>query len=153
MIAVVQRVTEASVSVEASGHHAAIGPGLCVLLCVETGDNSAEADWMAGKLARLRIFSDDQDRMNRSIQETRGEILLISQFTLAGESAKGNRPSFIHAAPPDAAARLCDEVARRLRHEHAVPVKCGEFGAIMAVKLVNDGPVTIILTKGERHST
>jgi len=154
MIAVVQRVTEASVHVEATGHHAAIGPGLCVLLCVETGDSAAaEADWMAGKLARLRIFRDEQDRMNRSVQEMRGEILLISQFTLAGDCAKGNRPSFIHAAPPEDAARLCDEVARRLRDEHGVPVKCGEFGAMMAVRLVNDGPVTIILTKGERHAT
>ena len=101
MIAVVQRVSRASVTVESPKHHAEIGPGLCVLLCAVQGDTEAEADWMAGKLARLRIFRDEQDKMNRSVQDIKGEALVISQFTLAGETSNGNRPSFIGAAAPE----------------------------------------------------
>jgi D-aminoacyl-tRNA deacylase len=145
MIAVVQRVSSASVGVESSGYHAAIGPGLCVLLCAERDDGEHEAAWMAGKLARLRIFRDEQDRMNRSVQDVRGEVLLISQFTLAGDCSKGNRPSFIAAAEPAQGQMLYERVGALLASEHRVPVRYGVFGAMMTVSIVNDGPVTLIV--------
>lgn len=151
MIALIQRVTEASVAVEADGYHATIGPGLCVLLCAEDTDTEQEADWIAGKIARLRIFRDDQDKMNRSVQDVRGEVLVVSQFTLSGDCAKGNRPSFVHAAEPESGKRLYEDVARRLEEVHGLPVKTGRFGAMMQVALVNDGPVTIILKRRVRH--
>ena len=151
MIAVVQRVTRASVDVEPTdgqrGRHAAIEAGLCVLLGVEDGDTAAEADWVAGKLARLRIFRDDDGKMNRSVQETGGSILLVSQFTLVGDCAKGNRPSFVHAADPADGERLYEHVANALRTEHGLAVATGVFGAMMSVSLVNDGPVTLIVRK------
>jgi D-aminoacyl-tRNA deacylase len=148
MLAVVQRVTAASVTVEADDYHAAIGPGLCVLLCAERGDGPAEAEWMAGKLARLRIFRDEQGRMNRSIQEIGGEVLLVSQFTLAGDCSKGNRPSFIAAADPDVGRTLYEHVGRLIQGEHGVAVKWGVFGAMMQVSLTNDGPVTVVVRSG-----
>lgn len=147
MIAVVQRVSRASVTVEAEHYRAEIGAGLCVLLGVENGDDDAQAAWMAGKLARLRIFRDDDDRMNRSVQDIGGSILLVSQFTLAGDCSKGNRPSFIKAAAPDEGIRLYERVATQLR-SHDVPVETGIFGAMMDVELVNDGPVTLIVRSG-----
>jgi D-aminoacyl-tRNA deacylase len=124
---------------------------LCVLLCAEQGDSDADADWMAGKLARLRIFRDEQDKMNRSVQDINGEALVISQFTLAGETSKGNRPSFINAAPPEKGSRLYERVCETLARDHHVPVKKGIFGAMMLVELVNDGPVTLIV-RTERNA-
>ena len=154
MIAVVQRVSRASVTVEDQNYHAEIGAGLCVLLCAEQGDMDADADWMAGKLARLRIFKDDQDKMNRSVQDIHGEALVISQFTLAGETSKGNRPSFINAASPELGNRLYERVCELLQRKHHVPVKKGIFGAMMQVELVNDGPVTLIVrTVGKEVSS
>jgi D-tyrosyl-tRNA(Tyr) deacylase len=149
MIAVVQRVSQASVAVDAEAYHAAIGPGLCVLLGVEAGDDESDAAWMAGKLARLRIFADDQQKMNRSVQDVGGAVLLISQFTLAGDCSRGNRPSFVAAAEPVTGRRLYELVARLLQDEHAISVKTGVFGAMMQVALVNDGPVTVILRSRE----
>jgi D-tyrosyl-tRNA(Tyr) deacylase len=146
MIAVVQRVREAAVSAE-GGRHAAIGPGLCILLCAERGDGDAEADWMARKLAQLRIFADEADLMNRSVQETGGSALVVSQFTLAGDCRKGNRPSFVQAAEPDLGRRLYERVCAALREAHGVPVATGWFGAMMQVSLVNDGPVTLIVRR------
>lgn len=134
-------------TVEAEGYRAAIGHGLCVLLGVEQGDGDADAQWMAGKLARLRIFRDDQDKMNRSVQDVAGEVLLVSQFTLAGDCAKGNRPSFIAAADPDQGRALYELVGRLLHSEHGLGVKTGVFGAMMQVSLVNDGPVTLIVRR------
>ena len=148
MIAVVQRVASASVTVEAEGYRAAIGRGLAILLAVVRGDGEAEATWMAGKLARLRIFPDDEGRMNRSVQETGGEVLLVSQFTLAGDCRKGNRPSFVDAADPDEGRRLYERVGHLLETDHGVPVETGRFGAMMQVELVNDGPVTLIVERG-----
>jgi D-tyrosyl-tRNA(Tyr) deacylase len=145
MIAVVQRVARASVSVREDGYAARIGPGLCVLLGVEEGDGEEEAAWMARKLAHLRIFRDEQDRMNRSVTEVGGEILLVSQFTLAGDCSKGNRPSFVRAAEPTLGERLYEAVASQLRQQHGMQVATGRFGAMMEVELVNDGPVTIIV--------
>ncbi len=145
MIAVVQRVTRASVV--AGEHRAAIGAGLCVLLGVEVGDGEGEAEWVAAKLARLRIFRDDEDRMNRSVQDIDGSVLLVSQFTLAGDCSRGNRPSFVGAAEPEIGERLYERVAEHLRTTHGLPVGTGLFGAMMQVELVNDGPVTIIVRR------
>ncbi len=147
MIAVVQRVTEATVTVEATGYRASIGPGLCVLLAVERDDTSDDALWMTGKLARLRIFRDHQDKMNRSVQEVDGRILLVSQFTLAGDCTRGNRPSFVNAAEPEAGERLFNLVQEHLVNEYGLVVATGVFGAMMQVHLVNDGPVTLVIRR------
>jgi D-tyrosyl-tRNA(Tyr) deacylase len=142
MKAVVQRVQKASVTVgeETVG---AIGPGLLVLLGVAAGDRPADADYLAGKIAHLRIFEDESGKMNRSLIDTGGQMLVISQFTLLGDCTRGRRPSFIHAAPPDVASGLYQKFADRVR-EMGIGVQTGRFQAIMAVSLVNDGPVTLI---------
>lgn len=145
MIAVIQRVQSASVSVAEENYCAEISAGLCVLLGVEQGDDETDAQWMAGKIARLRIFRDEQDKMNLSVQEIRGSILLVSQFTLAGDCSKGNRPSFITAAAPPLGKELYERIGELLRSEHQLPVKTGIFGAMMKVDLINDGPVTLIV--------
>jgi D-tyrosyl-tRNA(Tyr) deacylase len=147
VIAVVQRVREASVTVEDDGYRAGIGPGLCVLLAVEGGDTEQPADWIANKLARLRVFADEQGRMNRSVLDVGGEVLLISQFTLAGDCTRGHRPSFDNAADPQLGRRLYERVAQRLTQALGVAVKTGVFGAMMQVGLVNDGPVTVIVRR------
>jgi D-aminoacyl-tRNA deacylase len=143
MKALVQRVSEASVTV-GDRVVGAIGHGLLVLLGVEHGDGAREAALLARKVASLRIFEDDAGKMNRSVLEVGGGVLVVSQFTLCADVRKGNRPSFIGAAPPELAnplyARFCDEVAAQ-----GAPVARGEFAAHMAVRLVNDGPVTIWL--------
>jgi D-tyrosyl-tRNA(Tyr) deacylase len=145
MIAVVQRVREAAVTVEAQAYRAAIGPGLCVLLAVARGDTADDARWMARRLAHLRIFADESGKMNRSVRETGGSVLLVSQFTLAGDTSRGNRPSFAGAAEPEEGRRLCDLVAQLIRQEHGVEVSSGVFGAMMVVSIINDGPVTVIV--------
>ena len=143
MRAVCQRVSETRVRVagEVAGE---IGPGLCVLLGVADGDGEVEAAQLAGKIARLRIFAGEEGRFDRSVLDVGGSALVVSQFTLIADTAKGNRPSFSHAAPPEDAEplyeRFCDEL-RAL----GVPVATGVFGAKMEVELVNDGPVTIVL--------
>lgn len=147
MIAVVQRVTEAAVVVHEENYRASIGHGLCVLLGVERGDTQEHAEWIAAKLAHLRIFRDEQDRMNRSVLDVSGEILLISQFTLAGECSKGNRPSFIRAAEPAIGQPLYEHIATLLQDSHHLPVKTGIFGSMMQVSLTNDGPVTLIVQR------
>ena len=146
MIALVQRVAEASVTVggETVG---AIGPGVLVLLGVVRGDTRAEADWLAAKIAALRIFPDDAGKMNRSLRDTAGEALVVSQFTLAGDVRKGTRPSFVGAAPPDLAEPLYRAFAARLSAELGREVPTGVFGASMQVELVNDGPVTLIVER------
>ncbi len=149
MIAVVQRVSRASVSVEEAGYRADIGRGLVVLLGVEKGDERRQADWLAGKVARLRIFADDAGLMNRSIIDIGGEALVVSQFTLAGDCRKGNRPSFDRAAPPEVAESLYEYYVQRLRDVEGVPTRTGVFRAMMAVELVNDGPVTLMITTAD----
>jgi D-tyrosyl-tRNA(Tyr) deacylase len=134
--ALVQRVSEASVSIDGE-ELTRIGPGLLVLLGVRRGDGIEEADRIAGKLRALRVFEDDEGRMNRSVEDAGGELLCVSQFTLYGDARKGNRPSFIDAAPPDEAEPLYERVRDALNAEG------GRFGARMAVTLVNDGPVTL----------
>ncbi len=145
MIAVVQRVTHASVTVNDRDYHQSIGPGLLVLLGVEENDDEKDAKWMANKLANLRIFTDDQGKMNNSVQFTAGEILLISQFTLAGQCQKGNRPSFVKAADPEKGEHLYNCVSHNLSTEHNLPVRTGIFQTTMQVTLTNDGPVTLIV--------
>jgi D-tyrosyl-tRNA(Tyr) deacylase len=147
MIAVVQRVSRASVTVAEVDHQASIGPGLCVLLGVEVGDTDRQAAWMAGKLARLRIFRDDEGKMNRSVQDVGGAMLVISQFTLAGDCSKGNRPSFVKAAEPKLGEWLYERVCTELHESHGLDVKLGVFGGMMDVELVNDGPVTLIVRR------
>ncbi|HZN90110.1 MAG TPA: D-aminoacyl-tRNA deacylase [Thermoleophilaceae bacterium] len=138
MRAVVQRVTEAAVRVE-DREVARIGPGLLVLLGVRRGDRPEAADRIAGKLERLRVFADDEGRMNRSVREAGGELLVVSQFTLYGDARKGNRPSFVDAAPQDEAEPLYERVRA------ALGAQGGVFGASMEVSSVNDGPVTLVL--------
>jgi D-tyrosyl-tRNA(Tyr) deacylase len=139
MRAVVQRVSRASVT-----PGGAIGAGLCVLLGVASGDDDAVADRLAGKVARLRIFEDDAGKFDRSLLDTGGAALVVSQFTLIADTAKGNRPSFAGAARPELAEPLYERFAAALR-ELGVPVETGVFGARMQVELVNNGPVTIVL--------
>jgi D-aminoacyl-tRNA deacylase len=141
--ALVQRVSQASVEV-AGERVADIGPGLLVLVAAGAGDGAAEAAWMAGKVARLRVLADEEGRMNRSVLDAGGEVLAVSQFTLYGDASRGNRPGFTRAAPPEEAAALVDRFAAALR-ELGVPVSQGVFGVHMHVALVNDGPVTIWL--------
>lgn len=143
MRAVIQRVTEASVTVEGQVV-GAIGAGLLALLGVGRGDTEADADALAEKTAHLRIFADADGKMNVSLLETGGGALVVSQFTLYGDARKGRRPSFIDAAPPEEANRLYGYYCDRLR-ALGVPVASGIFQAMMAVRLVNDGPVTILL--------
>lgn len=145
MKAVVQRVTEASVEVEGRSV-ARIGRGILVLVGVEKGDGEEQARWLATKLVNLRIFNDDQGNMNRSLLEVGGEILSVSQFTLAASVHKGRRPSFDRVAPGPEAQRLYTLFLRYLGRTGA-PVQDGRFGAMMAVRLVNDGPVTFIVER------
>jgi D-tyrosyl-tRNA(Tyr) deacylase len=153
MRAVVQRVSRASVTVrdelgdEVVG---AIGPGLLVLLGVAPGDTEQDGRWLAAKLASLRIFPDEQDKMNLSLLESGGEALVVSQFTLYGDARKGRRPSFVGAAAPALAEPLYERFCESLAAEGVRHVARGRFGASMEVLLVNDGPVTLILdTPGE----
>jgi D-tyrosyl-tRNA(Tyr) deacylase len=144
VIALVQRVREARVDV-AGRTVGAIGPGLLVLVCAEPTDTPQQAGRLVDKLLKLRIFGDDAGKMNRSLQDVGGGLLLISQFTLAADVSGGNRPSFTGAAPPALGEALFDEVLRLARERHPL-VQAGEFGADMQVHLVNDGPVTIPIT-------
>ncbi len=143
MRAVVQRVTEASVTVEEKAI-GSIGPGLMVLLGVEQGDTEKDGAYLAEKLAGLRIFEDSDDKMNLSVQQVGGSILLVSQFTLLGDVRHGKRPSFTKAAPSKEADSLYEDLAEKLRRK-GIPVATGQFQAHMEVALVNDGPVTILL--------
>ena len=146
MIAVLQRVRQARVEVDGAVV-GAIGPGLLVLVCAERGDTEAEADKLLVKILKLRIFSDDAGKMNRSVQDLDGQgacggLLLVSQFTLAADTTGGNRPSFTQAAAPDEGRRLYDYAVAQARKLHP-EVATGQFAADMQVHLVNDGPVTI----------
>ena len=143
MKAVVQRVTACEVSV-CDRTVGQIGPGLLVLLGVSTSDEETDADYLADKITHLRIFQDDAGKMNRSLVDTGGEMLIVSQFTLLGDCRKGRRPSFVEAAAPERAERLYDYFVNRVRL-NGISVATGQFQAMMAVSLVNDGPVTLIV--------
>lgn len=142
MVALVQRVREASVTVggDVTG---AIGPGLLVLLGVHRTDTEAETAWVANKVADLRIFPDEAGKMNRSLLDTGGEALVVSQFTLYGDTRRGNRPSFAASAPPERAEALYEAFVEALSQRLGKPVPTGVFGAMMDVRLTNDGPVTL----------
>jgi D-tyrosyl-tRNA(Tyr) deacylase len=146
MRAVIQRVTQAQVTVRECGEDVVskIGPGLCVLLGIGKGDGERNAESMARKVGSLRIFDDDHGKLNRSVSETHGEVLVVSQFTLYGDCRKGNRPSFGEAAAPADAQRLYEFFVAQLRAA-GLAVATGRFQAAMSVALVNDGPVTLIL--------
>ena len=143
MRAVCQRVSQARVRVDGvvTGE---IGPGLVVLLGVAQGDGAAEVEWLAGKVARLRIFGDDRGKFDRSLLDVGGAALVVSQFTLIADTRKGNRPSFAAAAPPEEAEPMYERFCSALG-AHGIRIERGVFGARMAVELVNDGPVTIVL--------
>ncbi len=143
---VLQGVKSASVAVDGE-KISEIGPGLLLLVGVATGDGETEADWLAKKVAGLRVVADEEGRMNRSVVESGGEVLAVSQFTLLGDARKGRRPSFVRAAPPEVAEPLFDLFCERLRGAGVGTVKTGRFGAMMDVALVNDGPVTILLER------
>jgi D-aminoacyl-tRNA deacylase len=146
MRAVIQRVSSASVTA-AGATVGRIGPGLLVLLGIGRGDDQAAGRWLCDKILKLRVFEDADGRMNRTVAESGGAILVVSQFTLYGDIAKGNRPGFDRAAPPEAAEPLYRATVDYLRDASPVPVATGRFGAYMEVSLVNDGPVTFLLER------
>jgi D-tyrosyl-tRNA(Tyr) deacylase len=143
MRAIIQRVSEARVRIDAEvvGE---IGRGLLVLLGVAKSDTPEQARWLADKIVFLRIFSDDEGKMNRDVAEIGGAILVVSQFTLYGDCSKGRRPSFIDAAPPEMAIPLYEAFINAVK-AHGIPTQTGRFGAMMQVELINDGPVTLII--------
>lgn len=142
MVALVQRVKEAAVDVEGRTV-GAIETGLLILLGVHVDDTTAESEWVARKCVNLRIFPDDDGRMDRSVADTGGEILVVPQFTLYGDATQGNRPSFTDAAPPDRAERLYEHFVEQVSATLNRPIPTGVFGAMMDVHLINDGPVTL----------
>lgn len=144
MRAVIQRVSEAAVHI-AGNETARIGKGYLVLLGIEVGDTSEELEWTCGKVARMRLFPDDEGVMNLDINEAKGEVLLVSQFTLQASTRKGNRPSYIRAARPEEATPLYLRAKQLFSMLVYGRVKTGEFGSDMQVSLVNDGPVTIVI--------
>jgi D-tyrosyl-tRNA(Tyr) deacylase len=149
MIAVIQRVTEASVTIEGRVY-SKIATGFLVLLGIAHQDTLEDVEWLAGKIAGLRIFGDEAGKMNRSLAEAGGNILLISQFTLHASTKKGNRPSFTEAAPPPVAFPLYEAMILRLQQLIGKKIETGIFGADMKVSLLNDGPVTIIIDSKNR---
>lgn len=150
MRAVIQRVSEASVSTDGSTK-ASIGKGLLVLLGIEDADEREDADWLSRKISTLRIFDDTEGVMNLSVNEVKGEVLVISQFTLHAKTKKGTRPSYVRAAHPDKAAPLYEYFLDRMQYDAEKAVRSGTFGADMKVGLVNDGPVTILIDTKDKN--
>lgn len=150
MRVVVQRVSQASVDIE-NEKTVSIGPGMLVLLGIEEADSQDDADWLCGKLSRLRIFADEKGVMNLDIVHAEGEFLVISQFTLHASTKKGNRPSYIKAARPEKAIPLYEYFMTKLHEESGRKVSSGQFGAHMMVSLINDGPVTILIDSQNRE--
>jgi D-aminoacyl-tRNA deacylase len=150
MRAVIQRVSSADVTVDGR-IIGTIQKGLLVLLAVEAADTDEDIEWLSGKIVRLRIFNDEAGLMNLSVQDVAGEILVVSQFTLFASTKKGNRPSYTRSAPPDVAVPLYERFLVRLTQDFGKPIQRGEFGADMKVRLLNDGPVTIIIDSKARE--
>jgi len=144
MRAVIQRVSEAIVTINQK-EHASIKNGLLVFVGIEQNDSQEDAEWLSKKISQLRIFKDSQDVMNLSVREISGDILVVSQFTLHALTKKGNRPSYIKAAPPEASIPLYEHFIKELHVELGREIKTGVFGAMMQIQLINDGPVTIII--------
>lgn len=149
MIAVIQRVSEASVTIEEE-ITAQIQSGLLVLVGIEEADGSEDIEWLAGKIVNLRIFNDDQGVMNVSVKDCGGEIILVSQFTLQASTKKGNRPSYIKAAKPEIAVHVYEKFILAVSQQLGKTVQTGVFGADMKVSLINDGPVTILMDSKNR---
>ena len=150
MRAVIQRVSEASVNINGKTV-SSVGKGLLILLGIEEADTGEDIEWLAGKIARLRIFNDENGIMNLPVTEVNGEILVVSQFTLHASTKKGNRPSYIKAARPETAVPLYEQFVSALSKAVNGKVETGEFGAMMQVALINDGPVTIIIDTKRRE--
>ena len=150
MRAVIQRVSEASVEISGATK-GKIGRGLLILLGVEDADTPDDGAWLAGKIGRMRIFSDAEGLMNLSLQDVDGEALVVSQFTLYASTKKGNRPSYTRSAKPDIAIPLYERFVQQLQAELGRPIATGEFGAMMKVSLLNDGPVTICIDTRNRE--
>ncbi|MCG9794203.1 D-aminoacyl-tRNA deacylase [Flavobacterium algicola] len=144
MKVVIQRTSEAAVTVE-SKVVASIGKGLLVLVGIEDSDGQEDIDWLVSKIIKMRIFEDENQIMNCSVQEVNGDILVVSQFTLHAATKKGNRPSYIKASKPEIAIPLYKNFVRKIEEELSKPIQMGVFGADMKVSLINDGPVTIII--------
>lgn len=144
MRAVIQRVSKASVSI-GKCKVAEIDQGLLILLGIEDADSNEDIKWLSGKIARLRIFDDEAGVMNKNVIDINGEIIVVSQFTLHASIKKGNRPSYIHAAKPEIAIPMYEQFKKQLSLDADIKIQSGEFGAMMDVALVNDGPVTIII--------
>lgn len=150
MRVVIQRVSKASVVINKK-EVASIGNGLLILLGIVNEDNQEDIDWLCNKIANLRIFPDENNVMNVSLLDSRGDVILVSQFTLHASTKKGNRPSYIRAAKPDVAIPLYENFIEKLQTQLGKPIQTGEFGADMKVQLVNDGPVTIIIDSKNRE--
>jgi D-aminoacyl-tRNA deacylase len=150
MRAVIQRVAQATVTISGVAK-GAIQHGLAVLLAIEETDTTEDIDWLSGKIVRLRVFNDENGVMNRSVQDTQGGILLVSQFTLFASTRKGNRPSYSRSAPPEIAVPLYGQFMAKLARDLGRPIQAGVFGADMQVALINDGPVTIIIDSKARE--
>ncbi len=152
MRALVQRVSEGGVVIESQNYSAGIGNGMVILLGVKEGDTEADVNFVADKCANLRIFEDENGKMNLSVKQINGEVLVISQFTLYGDTRKGNRPSFNLAAKPDLAENLYEKFIQRMKQQlGATKVKSGLFGEMMSVKIINDGPVTVLVESKENN--
>jgi D-tyrosyl-tRNA(Tyr) deacylase len=147
---VIQRVSKASVTIDKQVR-SYINNGLLILAGVEESDTEEDANWLSGKVANMRIFSDPEGKMNLSVKDISGELLVVSQFTLHASTKKGNRPSFITAARPEKAIPLYEFFVRKLSEESGISCKTGEFGADMKIELINDGPVTIIIDSKQRE--
>lgn len=150
MRVVLQRVSEASVTIEGNVK-SAIQTGLLILLGIEPEDNEKDILWLSKKISNLRIFNDENGVMNKSVIDINGEIIVVSQFTLHASTKKGNRPSYIRAAKPDIAIPLYEQFVKQLSFDSKQDVQTGEFGADMKVRLLNDGPVTIIIDSKQRQ--
>jgi len=147
---VIQRVREASVTVEEQVV-SSIGIGFLILLGIEAEDTAEDIEWLCGKISKLRVFSDEEGAMNRSIIDVDGDVIVVSQFTLHASTKKGNRPSFIKAARPDVAIPLYQQFVQQLQKDLNKKVQTGTFGAMMDVSLINDGPVTIVIDSKNRE--
>lgn len=150
MRAVIQRVSEAFVEIDKI-KCAEIGQGLMILLGIEESDSTDDIEWLSAKISKLRIFNDEEGVMNKSVMDVAGGIIVVSQFTLHASTKKGNRPSYIYAAKPETAIPLYEKFKKQLAFESGRIIQSGEFGAIMNVGLVNDGPVTIIIDTKNKH--
>jgi len=150
MRVVIQRVKRSSVTIEGEVV-ANIGAGLMILLGIEPADTSADVDYMCGKIARLRIFDDENGVMNKSVCDVGGSLLVVSQFTLFAQTSRGNRPSYIRAARPEHAVPLYEEFVGKLQEVSGIQPQTGRFGAMMDVELINDGPVTIIIDSRQKE--